>query len=943
MRAGRRGDAEVAAAFLARLETGPGALVLSGPAGIGKSTRFGAILSEAAALGHRVLVTRAVEAETQLAFGGLVDLLGEHVIAVLPGLPPVQRVALEVALQRTTLDGEPPPPLALSLGVHAALRALAADRPTLIAIDDLPWLDPATERVLSYAVRRVAGSRIGLLAAVRAVSPAAPLPPLVGAVAGTVDRHWIEPMDLEAMGPLLRTTLGHAFRRPTLAWIVERSAGNPFLAIEIGRALDRAGGPAADPASLTTTAPDDLVRDRLALLPPIGRWALAAAACLGRPTVEVLAAADRDAPAGLEAGRAAGLVELLPGAAAGAGRTGTGTLIRFTHPLLAAGALGGLDAAERRALHARLAAVLDDPEERARHLALAAEGPDPAVAEALDAAADQAADRGAAEVAAELRILSVGRTPADDVPALCRRLVTAAESAIRAGDAPRGRDLLEHHLPGIPAGPDRAEVLRVLADSRSGDDWHARRELLERALAEAGDDPRRRGRIIESLVQTMGTLAEDQGRRVVLIREGVALAERQDDPETRVAAYLSCVMTEQELGLGIRDELLDKADALAPAMRGRRILFWPEFARALVEPLRDRHEVAHRILLELQREAEQRRDWDSRPLVALNLAWVEFALGRWTDALGHAVAAEDGARQNGQPHALAQALSVRSLIQSAAGALGPAGRAAEEAIAAAREVGTVGSESSGWAAAGQHALASGDPAAAVVALARATDPWLMAGFRGPGHLDFLVDRAEALVALGELDEAERIAALYEEVAARSGSASTVAGAAAVRGRLEGARGREEPALAALARAAGVILTVPLPFSQGRVLLAQGEVLRRFRRRGAAREALLGARARFATLGAAPWLRRAEAELARTGHRDPGAALAPTEQEVARLVAAGRSNREIADALFMSPHTVEAHLTRIYRSLGIRGRADLARLVASGALDGGGTGAVEGSG
>ena len=122
--------------------------------------------------------------------------------------------------------------------------------------------------------------------------------------------------------------------------------------------------------------------------------------------------------------------------------------------------------------------------------------------------------------------------------------------------------------------------------------------------------------------------------------------------------------------------------------------------------------------------------------------------------------------------------------------------------------------------------------------------------------------------------------------------------------------------------------IPEPFERGRTLLARGEALRRFRRRGRAREALAAAVAIFETLGAGPWLERARAELARTGHREAGASFTATERQVAELVAAGRTNREVAETLFMSPHTVEAHLTRIYRSLGVRGRTELARAMAS---------------
>jgi DNA-binding CsgD family transcriptional regulator len=146
------------------------------------------------------------------------------------------------------------------------------------------------------------------------------------------------------------------------------------------------------------------------------------------------------------------------------------------------------------------------------------------------------------------------------------------------------------------------------------------------------------------------------------------------------------------------------------------------------------------------------------------------------------------------------------------------------------------------------------------------------------------------------------------------------------------RGNEDEAEQAFASALGQHDRVPEPFERGRTLLARGEALRRFRRRGRAREALAAALAIFEQLGARRWRERAAAELARTGHREAGSSFTATERQVAELVAAGRTNREVAETLFMSPHTVEAHLTRIYRSLGVRGRTELARAMAAQPID-----------
>ena len=174
----------------------------------------------------------------------------------------------------------------------------------------------------------------------------------------------------------------------------------------------------------------------------------------------------------------------------------------------------------------------------------------------------------------------------------------------------------------------------------------------------------------------------------------------------------------------------------------------------------------------------------------------------------------------------------------------------------------------------------------------------------------------------------------------------------MRGLIAAARGDEEAAEQAFASALGHHDRVPEPFERGRTLLAQGEAFRRYRRRGRAREALGAALAIFEQLGARRWRERAAAELARTGHREAGSSFTATELQVAQLVAAGRTNREVAESLFMSVHTVEAHLTRIYRGLGVRSRTELARVMAArasgdadapGASDAPGAAPIEGPG
>ncbi len=228
----------------------------------------------------------------------------------------------------------------------------------------------------------------------------------------------------------------------------------------------------------------------------------------------------------------------------------------------------------------------------------------------------------------------------------------------------------------------------------------------------------------------------------------------------------------------------------------------------------------------------------------------------------------------------------------------------------------------------QVAASLGHASEAVERFERAIRPWLDAGYRDPSCVFATGEWPEALVSLGRLEEAAARLEAFEADAVRLDRPGARAAALRVHGLLATAQGDEAAATVAFAAAVAQHDRVPEPFERARTLLAQAESLRRFRRRGQARDPLREAVVIFERLGAPRWRDRATAELARTGHRAAGATLTTTERQVAELVAAGKTNREVGEMLFMSPHTVEAHLTRVYRSLGIRGRTELARAFSS---------------
>jgi DNA-binding CsgD family transcriptional regulator len=194
----------------------------------------------------------------------------------------------------------------------------------------------------------------------------------------------------------------------------------------------------------------------------------------------------------------------------------------------------------------------------------------------------------------------------------------------------------------------------------------------------------------------------------------------------------------------------------------------------------------------------------------------------------------------------------------------------------------------------------------------------------PAIIPCIPDAIEALVALGSHAEAERLVeGLEQRGRARD---RPWALAAALRGRalIEAARGNSEEGALRAERALEEHARAALPFETARTELVLGQIQRRRKQKRAARSALESARGTFVQLGAPLWADRAEAELTRIGGRPPAPMeLTPTERSVAGLVSQGRTNQEVADALFMSPSTVQAHLKHIYRKLGVRSRTELA--------------------
>ncbi|MGH2713569.1 MAG: AAA family ATPase, partial [Thermoleophilaceae bacterium] len=360
-------ERELAAVDALLAEPAPAGVVLEGPAGIGKTTVWQLGLDIARERGHRVLVTRPLESDAGLALAGVADLVGDLIEEHGRGLPEPQERALRIALRREEDPEASADPLGLNAGTRGLLRLAAAERPLLVAIDDLQWLDRSSGDVLRHALRRLDGEEVRLLGAGR-TGGAAPLD--LGIPTERVQRLELAPLELKELRDLVARDLGRHLPLPHLRRIHDLSGGNPFYALELCRSIGADVVERGEP-NVRGAALERLVGNRLAALPPATVEALGTVAAAGQPDLATISAVLADEEA-LDAAFRSGVL----GEDAG--------MLRFSHPLLAAAAYESLPPRRRRETHERLADIAVDPEPRARHLAAAATGPDAAAARAAE-------------------------------------------------------------------------------------------------------------------------------------------------------------------------------------------------------------------------------------------------------------------------------------------------------------------------------------------------------------------------------------------------------------------------------------------------------------------------------------------------------------------------------------------------------------------------------
>ena len=889
-----------------------GALLLLGEPGIGKTS----LVDDAVARADGMLVLRVhgVESEAAVAFAGLVELL-RPLLGKLEELPGRHAAALRVAL---TLEAGPPPNrLTLGAATLGMLAAAAEDTATLVAVDDAHWLDAESLAAIVFAARRLQAERVAVVVAARTGEGrdlrGSGLP--VIALAG---------LSAAATGELLT-----AGGRPADAVEAERiralTGGNPLALIEL---------PTAEPVPQVGPAP---IGERLE------RAFAARAGGLPEPTQEallVLAAGASDDPGTLAAGLA--VLNLQPavlGPAEDAGLIHVGlATVRFRHPLVRSALYQSASPSTRRDAHRALAAGLAerDPDAAVWHRAASVLGPDEDVARALEEIGDRNGARGASPAASAAYEMAARLT--HDRAKAATRLLPAARQAWLAGDDHRARALIGEAAAASPEPALQAGSLHLQGEIElvTGSPVIAHRMLIEAAAIVADAEPAGATMMLAEATDACLHLgaeayAETESALQRLSPPADDLAEfRRQAALSQIASYRGDG-TFAALARGALAHLdgtgREPTSAADLHLAGR--VAWSlgdyERAQALGSAAADRaRETALGVLPEALR------------LVAVS-TWIT---GHWNVAYAVGSEAVEVAAELGRSLTRCAALAVLASIAAARGQEDACARHADDAARLAGELEMAVFVLRADRARALAALGAGrlDEAAAVLGRIRTA-------LAQSGNREFsispLPDLIETHVRAGYADEARPLLLEVER-------STELVGERAILERCRGLLAPDDAFAACFERAIDLHEGWDNPFELGRTRLCFGERLRRGRRRRQAREQLRLAAATFAELTATPWSARTDGELRATGEtvprRDAGAEehLTPQELQIAAHAAEGLSNREIGAAVFLSPRTVEFHLTRVYRKLGVHSRAELIRhyagRVGDSPRDGGRTGA-----
>ncbi len=881
-----------------------GTLLLCGEPGIGKSALM---LGAVAAAPGLVLRARGVEVETEMPFVALRDLVAP-VSGQISELPELQRRALLGAL--AIEDHASVEQFAVCVGTLTLLSLAAQQDPLLVVVDDLQWVDAASLSVLRFVARRIGTESIALLLAARE--------PPEGFDEDGCTVHQITGLSLAGV----QTLLDNHRRAANAVTLHRATGGNPLAVTEL---LHEGNDRLLEADGILEPLPvNDVIRDafgkRLTHISKDGQAALLVAAATERSELSMLVAAAERLNAGLRGFVEAEAAEVI------SMRSGE---LMFRHPIMRSVIYSGAAPHAQRAAHQALAQgaeLLGRGDEAAWHLASAAILPDEEVAARLETAAKSYERRSGHFAAAQALVRAAQLSPEANVRA--RRLHEAAESARRAGRGPWALELLDAAAATARGSSLKAEIeftraiLLSWCDPAAGAS-HRFEELANRT---------------ETMHPEIAATAYGYGAAEAVVEGDIAAARRQAQHAVAVAERDGVSAAAREVALQAQGTVL----VLSGDPDGPGIL------RKVAQEMLTRNDLTGREYLALPliwleeydlvwqllgpRLQDVRNGGDIRALTAsLEVeATLRYRTGDWTRAQAAAAESARLAEDSSQTVQLAYSLATLAIVQAGQGQKA-AQTSADRAAQLGAELGLAELDQYVWAAKGLFALGQGDVLAALASVERAADYAARAGQREPAVHQWMADLLDAAVLAKDRS-------LAQHTIAKLSAHESRPWAQAVAWRGTGMTAVADEYAAAFEQAMIWHDRTVAPFERARTHLWWGRRLRRDRRRVEARGQLETALAMFEHLNARPWAEATHRELVASGERlrrDETARdeLTPQEAQITALVAAGASNRDIAGTMYLSPKTVEAHLSRIYRKFGVHSRAQLAVCVlTSGEVD-----------
>jgi DNA-binding CsgD family transcriptional regulator len=898
---GRDRELALIGEFLGRAIGQGDALLMVGEPGVGKTALIDAAVDRAVVNGFAVLRASGVEFEADIPFAGLHQLL-MPLAGRIAQLGDAHRTALNVALGFGA--GPAPDRLLVCAAVLTLIRAVGADRPVLVVVDDVHWLDRATAPVLGFLARRLGGTAAGFLASwrsdehgyfERAGLAELEVPPLDGAAAG-----WL----LDSRYPLLSPRTRHR--------LLAEACGNPLALLELSRAAnDYGSGAMANPSEMPLGRRLRVMyAAQLAEIPDRSRYALLLMALDSTSDARVFKAI-RDSPRGP--------AELMPAERARLIKSEPGSYhLTFRHPLIRAAVVELAGADERRRAHRHLAQLMrDQPDRRAWHLGQASAEPDEQVAALLDQAAHSVLRRG------------------DGVAAIAA-LIRAAELSPRAQD--QARRLADAAFLGANVTGDLRNAEMLLADSQRANAGRA--GSVEAATAAAmvllnGDgDVATAHRLLIGVLQTadLRTASPLTAYRALRTLELVChyggraelweLFDRQkaslDQPE--VQRLDPGVVADPVRSHGPALDRLDAEIAALADQTDSTEIIRVAGSATFVDRLPRCRQALHRVV---RNEADTGAVTSTIYADTL-LAFEAYLTGQWDEAQQLADVTAGLCESRGYRLLGWNARAITAFLAACRGDTDGSQAIADEMIRWAVPRGVRHVQADAWYASVLAALARSDFEAAYQNAVKLSPAGQFAPYE-PRAPWVMLDLVDAALRTGREDEASaHVQAIRRTQVAKVSSRLALLAAAA---QALVAPDSQAPALFDTALAIdGAELW---PFDVARVHLLGGERLRRQRETSRSRFHLTTALDIFRGLGAAPWAERAAMELRVTGQTRPRPelqryheALTPQELEIAHLAATGLSNKEIGARLYLSHRTVGAHLYRIFPKLRISSRAAL---------------------